>query len=172
MEFYIKDGIIKSRTEIVLKTEDIITYNPTNEQLLENGWTKYIQLEPTEEELLEQARLNLKESIIFYDNSNSVNEFTIQGINIWLDKSTRAGLMLRFQAEEAIGKTTTTLWYGKHQFELSIKDAKGMLYHIEVYASQCYDNTQKHLAELDNLKTIEEIESYDFRTGYPEKLIF
>ena len=47
-----------------------------------------------------------------------------------------------------------------------------MLYALEVYASACYDRTQAHLAAIDALETIEEIESYDYRVGYPEKLKF
>jgi hypothetical protein len=47
-----------------------------------------------------------------------------------------------------------------------------MLYTIEIYASQCYDNTQKHLAEVDKLEVIDEINNYNYRTGYPEKLKF
>jgi hypothetical protein len=47
-----------------------------------------------------------------------------------------------------------------------------MLYAIELYASACYDNTQRHLAAIKELQTIEEIESYDYKAGYPEKLRF
>jgi hypothetical protein len=47
-----------------------------------------------------------------------------------------------------------------------------MLYALEVYASACYDNTQRHLAAVDSLSTIEEIQSYDYTTGYPDKLKF
>lgn len=80
--------------------------------------------------------------------------------------------MLRFQAEQAMGKEVTTLWYGVHQFELPIVNAVQMLYAIEVYASACYDNTQRHLAEVDKLETKEEIEAYDYRSGYPDILEF
>ena len=91
---------------------------------------------------------------------------------MWLDKATRAGLMLRLQAEQAMGKETTTLWYGTHQFELPIVNAFQMLYALEVYASQCYDNTQRHLANVNALQSIEEVEIYDYRAGYPQKLEF
>ena len=50
--------------------------------------------------------------------------------------------------------------------------AMQMLYAIEVYASACYDNTQRHLSEVEKLETIEEVEAYNYRTGYPEKLRF
>jgi hypothetical protein len=50
--------------------------------------------------------------------------------------------------------------------------AMQMLLAIEVYASECYDNTQRHIAAVDVLESIEEVESYDYRVGYPNKLEF
>ena len=47
-----------------------------------------------------------------------------------------------------------------------------MLYAIEIYASACYDNTQHHLANVAALSTSAEVDNYDYRTGYPEKLQF
>jgi hypothetical protein len=47
-----------------------------------------------------------------------------------------------------------------------------MLLAIEIYASECYDNTQRHIATVDVLESIEEVESYDYRVGYREKLEF
>jgi len=117
-------------------------------------------------------RRDKKQEIVYFDSSPEVNEFYIQDLSVWLDKATRAGLMLRFQAEEAVGKENTTLWYGNHQFELTISNAMQMLYFIENYASACYDNTQRHLANIEKLETVEEIKSYDYTTGYPEKLVF
>lgn len=172
MQKYIKNGEIRTRKEIVIRKNNMQTINPSEEMILADGWKIYTIPEPTAEELLQRAIRNKKRDIEHYDSSNEVNQFSIQGMPVWLDKATRAGLMLRFQSEEAVGKETTTLWYGSHQFELSLKDAKGMLYHIEVYASQCYDNTQKHLAEVDKLTTIEDVEAYDYRSGYPNKLEF
>ena len=45
-----------------------------------------------------------------------------------------------------------------------------MLYAIEVYASACFDNTAKHKANVMALDSIEEVMSYDYTTGYPDKL--
>jgi hypothetical protein len=57
-------------------------------------------------------------------------------------------------------------------YELPLAMAFQMLYALEVYASACYDNTQRHLAAVNALQTIDELESYDYRAGYPEKLEF
>lgn len=58
------------------------------------------------------------------------------------------------------------------QFPLQLEDAMKMLFAIELYASACYDNTQRHLAEIEKLETIDELAAYDYTVGYPEKLNF
>lgn len=174
MKQYVKtvDGktTIRNANRIIVIDNDTQTINPTEEMILADGWVEYVRPEPTAEELLQNAKVNMKNNIRSYDLSTVVNEFFIDNISVWLDKSTRAGLKLRFEAEIAIGKTTTTLWYGGKQFVLSLENAMEMLYAIEAYASACYDNTQRHLANIDNLITIEDVDAYDYQIGYPEKL--
>lgn len=131
-----------------------------------------IQKPPIIERTLEDAKMEMKTTIEKYDSSPSVNSFYIQGMEVWLDKATRTGLKLRFEAEKAKEQTDTVLWYNGMQFPLIVQLAIEMLYAIEIYASMCYDNTQKHLAEIDKLESIEEIDKYDYTTGYPEKLNF
>lgn len=57
-------------------------------------------------------------------------------------------------------------------FPLNVKDAMQMLYAIEVYASACYDNTQRHLAEIEKMTAIEDVEAYNYCLGYPSPLKF
>lgn len=121
---------------------------------------------------VEEAKREMKNTIIIYDSSNEVNIFYIQGLEVWLDKATRTGLKLRFEAEAAAGQTETTLWYNNMQFPLTVEMAIQMLYAIELYASACYDNTQRHLSIIETLTTVEEIDNYDYKTGYPDKLNF
>lgn len=170
MKRYIKDGKIKRSNEIVIRNGGMNTYNPTEEMILADGWMEYIT--PTYEPTIEDYRKRKKDEILAYDSSEEVNQFCMQEQGIWLDKATRAGLMLRFNAEIAMGKETTTLWYEGSMFELPLDSAMQMLLAIEVYASECYDNTQRHLAEVDKLETKEEIEAYDYRVGYPRQLEF
>lgn len=121
---------------------------------------------------IESAKKETKENILNYDSSEYVNIFYIQTLPVWLDKATRAGLKLRFEAEIANGQTETTLWYDNMQFPLTLENAMKMLFAIELYASACYDNTQHHLAEVNKLENIQDILEYDYKTGYPEKLNF
>ena len=125
-------------------------------------------------ESLECQRLLLNHRINAYDSSDHVNSFTISGISTWIDKATRVGLKLRFEAEMKMGKTETTLWQNGMQFPLPLAGditALDILDGIELYASACYDTTQKHLAAVNNL-SVSEIKSYDYTADYPEKLSF
>ena len=122
---------------------------------------------PTLLDSTKQAKINeIKE----YDKSNKVNQFSIQGVSMWLDKDTRTGLRLRFEAEKNKGIETTNLWYEGQTFELPIEAAIAMLYEIELYASQCYDNTQRHISNVMRLTTEDDINSYNYRSGYPKML--
>ena len=174
MKKYIKDNKIKTRNEIVIVKDKKQYICPSEELLLAEGWVEYVPVvyEPTEEELLLKEKELIKGQITRYDSSEEVNMFYVNGIPVWLDKATRSGLMLRFQSEIALGKTNTSLWYNGIEFPLPLEMAMQMLYAIEVYASNCYDNTQKHLAEVDKLNTIDEVKEYNYKTGYPEKLQF
>lgn len=172
MKQYIKDGIILPVSRIIIYTENSQIFNPTEEMLLSDGWVEYVKPEPSADEVLENAKNSKIEDILAYDSSDEVNIFYISGMPVWMDKATRAGLKLRFEAEIASIKTDTILWYEGHQFPLNLDVAMKMLYAIEIYASACYDNTQHHLANVAALSTSAEVNNYDYRTGYPEKLQF
>lgn len=178
--------VIKSRKNIILKRDRIVenpetgemenvtmqTFNPTEEMLFEDGWEIYTTPELTPEQILANAKRDKKHEINNYDSSSSVNEFYIQDMPVWLDKATRSGLMLRFNSELAMKKENTTLWYNGVSFTLPLNTAIQMLYALEVYASECYDNTQAHLANIDKMETLDAVLEYNYTVGYPDKLHF
>lgn len=175
MKRYIKDGVIRDASKIVITKGGMTTTNPTEEMILADGWVEYIappKPEPTVEQLLARAKENKKVEIEEYDTSPEVDGFYIGETLLWLPLEKRTGLKLRFEAEKASGKTETTLWENGIQYPLNIEVAIQMLYALEVYASMCYDQTQAHLAAIDALTTAEEVEAYDHTSGYPEKLRF
>lgn len=131
-------------------------------------------LEMTEEQMIPWMKEQLKRAINKYDKSKAVENFTINGVDVWLDKDTRTGLLLRFQAEQSAGKTETTLWYNGIAFPLVIEEGIKMLYALEVYASATYDLKEYHLAEAEKLDSVANIITYDEtrKTGYPEQLAF
>ena len=96
----------------------------------------------------------------------------IQRKSVWLDKSTRVGLFNSISIEKNAGKTHTILWYDAIKYIIPIPDALAMLNEIEMYALNCYNVTQSHIAAVRSLQTIQEVENYNFKIGYPVKLNF
>lgn len=172
MKRYIKENVIKLKKDITIEKDGYVTYNPTEEAILEEGWIEYIVPELTEEEKIAMKKKELLNNIDNYDQSDNVNFFYIGDYQVWLDKATRAGLKLRFEAEIASGKTETSLWYNNIQFPLKLENAMKMLYALELYASECYDNTQFHKAAINSLNALESLDGYNYKTGYPDKLQF
>lgn len=113
--------------------------------------------------------LNILEAQIkAYDISNNVNGFIVNGIDYWLNKYDRVSLANLANSSENI----ITLVLGDQILEIPVDIAKQFLAQLEVYAGQCYLTTAKHLLAIKELKTIEDIISYDYTKGYPEKINF
>ena len=171
MKLYIKDNIVRPQNKIIVIKDEFQYINPSEELILEDGWMEY-EIKYTDEELLDRARSKKIKEILDYDTSPNVNCFYMSDTEIWLDKETRTGLKLRFEAETNIGMVETSLWYNNIRFTLPTSSAVQMLYLLEIYASQCYDNTQFHIKSVSELTNVDDIENYDYTTGYPNKLKF
>ena len=124
-----------------------------------------------EYDIEEVQKMKISE-IQMFDKSADVNSFKIEGESMWLDKSTRVGLFNSISIEKNAGKSDTVLWYDAIKYIIPISDALSMLNEIEMYALNCYNVTQSHIAAVKSLQTIEEIENYDYTVGYPVKLSF
>ncbi len=182
MKRYIKiiDGktIIRKANEIIIRTTTEQIINPTEAMILADGWEEYVA--PVYVPTLEDIKANKVDEILAYDSSSAVNEFSIGGQPMWLPFETRTRLDRRFAVErlkaESQGKTesevVTTLWHEGQSFEMPLATAMALLLALEDYATICYDNTQRHIAEVQKLESKEAVEAYDYTTGYPAKLAF
>lgn len=119
---------------------------------------------------LERAITAKIAEITDYDTSDAVNGFTLNGKELWLDKSMRVGLVNSTTIEKEAGKTETVLWFDGVSYTLPVDTALKMLAALELYALECYNVTAKHKAEVAALTTIEEVEAYDITADYPYKL--
>ena len=124
------------------------------------------------EATIEETRAQKLNELRLYDLSETVNQFSINDVFGWLNKSTRVGLMNSINIEKEAGRSETSIWIGDTKFVLSIERAIDMLQQLELYALACYDTTQRHINAINQLETKEEIEAYNFKTGYPGKLNF
>ena len=124
----------------------------------------------SEAALTAAAQKMVQEQIDKYDTSPSVNGFMLNGQRVWLNKDTRVGLMNSTQIAKAMGKTTTTLWFGGMKIVVNCDKAIGLLSALEMYALECFNVTAAHKKAVAELNTVEDVLGYDYTKGYPEQL--
>lgn len=125
-----------------------------------------------EKDPLEEAKKKVVKAIDDYDVSMEVNSFFLNGLQVWLDKSTRVGLMNSLNIEKTAGKEISTLWFGNIKLDINTEAAIQMLSALELYALECYNKTAEHKGAVETLTSLEAVENYDYTTGYPTKLNF
>ena len=121
---------------------------------------------------LDQAKKEIIRKIDEYDTSVNVNSFKLNGIDVWLSKDTRVGLMNSISIEKAAGKEQSVLWFNNICVTVNCDSAIQMLSALELYALDCYNKTSEHKINVQNLSSIEEVHNYDYTQGYPNKLEF
>lgn len=167
MKRWVKNGVFASDT---IELNGCVVCNPTEDMLRQAGYEEYKEPVPTESEKLEQAKADKIAEITAYDTSSSVNGFMLNGLLVWLDKATRVGLMNSTTIAKATGQKTTTLWLKGIKLVVDCDKAIQLLSALEMYALECFNVTASHKAAVGELKTIEEVEAYDYKTGYPKML--
>lgn len=120
--------------------------------------------------VLEAAKTEVEAAITSYDSSSSVNAFMLNGIQVWLDKATRVGLMNSTSIAKNMGQEKTSLWLGSYQLEVDCDKAIQLLSALEMYALECFNVTAAHKKAVSEMDNIEEVLTYDYKSGYPEKL--
>ena len=122
------------------------------------------------QDVLAAARKAVTEEIDKYDTSSAVNGFVLNGLTVWLDKSTRVGLMNSTSIAKAAGNETTTLWFGENRLEVDCDRAIQLLSALEMYALECFNVTAAHKKAVGELTSVGEVLAYDVTAGYPEQL--
>ncbi len=174
-------NVIKTRKEIVIRKDGRVTYNPTEDMVLADGWVEYVTPEPKpipDAVLLKRAKSRKIDEINEYDSSVDVNicyiKTPLDTIPYWANKTERSSLKSAVQDYMALGRETYRLDLREVGVSVDIVCEKllQMLSALEVYAIDCYNKTTDHIYAVNNLTTVEEIDIYDYRVDYPEKLTF
>lgn len=134
------------------------------------------QLTPIPPRTLEQAKSEKIAQIESYNDSDSVNEFSVvkDGTTVtdWLTPEKRSNYRNSIDAAKLVGLENLSLYVGGMSVTLPTQTAELMLAQVQLYADQCFIVTETHRAAVEALDSIEAVDSYDFETGYPEKLTF
>lgn len=164
--FILKDGDVYTSEiycaeDAELQDYEVVAYS---DYLIAEKKKKY------EGKIIEEAKEMLLAEIDAYDTSSAVNGFMLNGATVWLDKSTRVGLMNSTTITKAMGQPTTTLWLGESKMEVPCDTAIQLLSALEMYALECFNVTAAHKKAVSELNSIEEVEKYDITAGYPAQL--
>lgn len=169
---------IEVLNRIIIEKDGMNIYNPTEEMVILDGWIEYKIPEKSESDLIQQAKDKKIAEIEEYDSSPEVNICHIRYINdmfeYWADKSERNDLKAAVNDCINIGREKYRLDLRKLRIsmEVNCKDLINMLSLLEVYAIDCYNVTTDHIYAVYELNNVEDINNYDYRQGYPDKLIF
>ena len=149
---------------------------PSEEQLRQWGFVEYEDPVPTPKERLAQAKRQKVAEIEAYDSSEEVNSFLVNigndSVMAWFTPEQRADYKNSIDAAELLGREVVRPVINGREIELPVSVAKTALAQIQLYANKCYGVTEQHKAAVNALETVEEVEAYEYRTGYPEKLTF
>lgn len=183
--------IIDGQIEIapaVLKTKEATYINPTPEQYVANGYKELVYCDTEVEEYtieeteqciniynnvvtVEDVRKRIHEHIDEYNNSIDVNEFIFKGQSMWLTPAERNQLLMTLNAAKLMNKSDITVVYNGKMIPLVVDEAIMLIYMIEDYARECAVVTAIMHEKVDALDDKKSLYEFDYREGYPEKII-
>lgn len=156
----------------VLYTEQGTIINPTEEQMINAGWQVYVEPEPTNAQKLAAAKAEKIAQIEYYDASDNVEQFTINGTPMWLGHELRQQIRTSADAYEALGYENMTKVFNGIEFTFPIAVWRQMLNALEVYAADALNTTERHKINVQQMTRRRDVEDYDYTEGYPAKLEF
>lgn len=178
MKYYKINNGVKQYLGNILFVDNIQILNPTHEQIINAGYKEEVDEELSEEQKIQLAKEDLYYKITKYDMSDQVNNCIInyagKNIKYWANKEERNFLKMALQ---------DCLKMNKLEYRLDLRDIDlsilipcqyllTILSNLELYAIGCYNKTTDHFHNVQSLKTLEEINNYDYTKGYPEQLVF
>lgn len=122
---------------------------------------------------IDEIKQNKIAELYRYDSSDNVDGFTINNIiPAWFTREERNTYTTSVNAAKLLGNETMVFAVGENILQVPTANAEFMLAALQAYADECYIVTKQHELAINSLETIEEINNYDFTTGYPDKLNF
>jgi hypothetical protein len=152
---------------VLLSDEQVAFHEEYPEASVQEVWN--MQLTPPHVRTLEEAKSEMIQKIDEYDSSDSVNSFLVNDtIKAWFTADERANYRNSIDSAETLGVEELTFFIGGMLTTVPTANAKTMLATVQLYADQCYIVTQLHKDTVNGFETIEAVDSFDYKSGYPE----
>ena len=134
-------------------------------------WKAYVA-----ERELKTAKAQKLAELEAYDSSDAVNGFEVvkdgQAITAWIEPGKRSNYRGSLEDCVLLGVTDIKVPIAGMLIPMTVSDARVKLAQVQLYADSCAIVTERHRAAVAQLHTVQEVEGYDFTTGYPERLTF
>lgn len=157
----------------VLINEEQLSFKENNpEASIEEIINMELKEKPTVD-MLDKAKNIMIGKIKEYDRSENVNNFVINdAINAWFNAQERNNYKQSIEAAKLLGELTLDFLVNGMILSVSVQNAEYMLAQIQRYADKCFMVTEQHKIKVNKLNTVEEVENYNYKQGYPEILKF
>ena len=126
----------------------------------------------SEDKVVDAAKAYVDAEITAYDQSENVNQLSVNGIDVWFGPDERAKIKQGVESCKSTGRETYDVAWNGLRISVACDNALAILAQIEVYALDCLNVTAKHKAAVEALTEMEDVLAYDYTTEYPEKLSF
>ena len=107
-----------------------------------------------------------------YISSNDINAIIFNDQSVSLSKERRASILEGANAKMIIGEKTINFWYEGSKITMPIEMVVEILVKWESYDYDVMVVKEGHIEAIKLLDDGDSIETYDYRFGYPEKLVF
>lgn len=157
---------------VLLTDEQVAFHNENPEATVEEVFNLAINDNAEPARTLEVAKKEMLQKIDSHDASDEVNGFLINGIKAWFTVQERNNYKASIDSAKLLGIESLSFFVGDHLLTITPEMAEYMLAAIQLYADQCFIVTKQHKLKVESLESIEEVDLYDYYTGYPKMLEF
>ena len=126
----------------------------------------------TDEEKLADAISEKIEALELYVESDDKQGFKINDITIVLNSESRNKLRNIINSEIVMGDTNLTEWYNGVSYTYTLEEWDRYLSQYEIYLHNVTNVMEQHKVNIRSLTTIDDVNNYDYTTGYPTQLSF
>lgn len=160
---------------VVLNESQVAFYNANPGTTPSEVWFMKVDVDdvyiPTDEEILFAAKIAKSQRIEAYDNSDDINSFTFEQTVGWIDVPTRSNYRNSVEAATLLEERDITFELSDKFFTMSVVTANRLLAKVQRYADACAIITRGHLATVESLTKLDEVNNYEYKVGYPDKLV-
>lgn len=174
--FNVTTDFNKRATHYLLLSDEQVAYKEAHPYANPYDIWNMTMEEPIIEEPIVDTLQSLKENILKeierHDKSVNVNLFYVNGEGAWLDKNERVSIRNTINIIKESGANAFSIWINNKNYIASCDIIMDLLNKLEIYAMNCFNVTQQHIANINNSISEEYILTYNFKENYPNKLYF